>query len=485
MFGLLKKRKKENSRAVRETEEESEKDRQSSYQKIAAGSVIVDSAQESVEQAARTFEKPTQYTGNRNLYDDGIAKRNIKQRDFSSGSTVRDPYTNEQLELRKKDAKLKYGDDWQNHLAEADHITPLEQVFEIGKQEPFLSNDEIRKFANSDDNLETVSRKYNNAKRSRTNSEFVTDEEYLRKTGVDLSEKGKQTAITRGEQAEKAIRKKMKKANAKNAIETGHNAGKDAAGIAGATVATMSGIMNIVAVIRGDKSPDEAVADFAFDTGKAAATGYVMGGGLTTISYQLSNSSSKFLRGLSASRVPDNVLNLIMVTGDVLRCYAKGEISTCECILALGERGLNYATVGYSMAVGQALIPIPIIGAAIGALVGSVATSECYRELIRILETKQLEHEERLRIIAECEQMAREAKMFRVELEGYLEQYFSDYKDCFDGAFSEIQQGFQTNCPDKVIAGANRVTRKLGGNVYYENVEEFKVFLMMDSVDIL
>lgn len=34
---------------------------------------------------------------------------------------------------------------------------------------------------------------------------------------------------------------------------------------------TMSGIMNIVSVIRGEKSSDEAVADTVRDSGKAAS----------------------------------------------------------------------------------------------------------------------------------------------------------------------------------------------------------------------
>ena len=35
------------------------------------------------EEAAKTFAKPQNYTGNRNLYDIGIAKRNVKQTSFN------------------------------------------------------------------------------------------------------------------------------------------------------------------------------------------------------------------------------------------------------------------------------------------------------------------------------------------------------------------------------------------------------------------
>ena len=38
---------------------------------------------------------------------------------------------------------------------------------------------------------------------------------------------------------------------------------------------------------------------------------------------------------------------------------------------------------------------------------------------------------------------------------------------------------------DGIIAGANQITKKLGGTVYYETAAEFEEFLFDDSVDIL
>lgn len=137
------------------------------------------------------------------------------------------------------------------------------------------------------------------------------------------------------------------------------------------------------------------------------------------------------------------------------------------------------------MAVGQALIPIPVVGAAVGALVGSMLTSNYYNQLITTLQTKELEHQERLRIIAECERAAQEARAFREELEKYLQSYFREYQDCFDDALATIHTSFQMGDADGVIAGANQITRKLGGNVRYNNMSEFKNYLLDDSTDIL
>ena len=48
-----------------------------------------------------------------------------------------------------------------------------------------------------------------------------------------------------------------------------------------------------------------------------------------------------------------------------------------------------------------------------------------------------------------------------------------------------MQVGLETGDYDSVIAGSNRITQKLGGNVYFNNVEEYKSFLDSDEPDIL
>ena len=452
----------------------------------AVGLSATESARISTQQAKVVFSKPDTYTGNRKIYDSGIAKKNVKKQSFSNGGQVKDRYTGKTLELTKAKAKAKYGDNWQEHLAEGDHIVPIKKVFDKKKNDPWTTNEDIKSAVNSKDNMETVSRKFNNAKRDRSNDEFVLNEPYMDKTGIKLTEESKRKAIEANKNAEKAINNSLNKSKLKNIANTGHKAGVASAKNSGVTALTMSGIMNITAVIKGEKTAEEAISDTVIDGGKAAATGYIMGGGLTVVSHSLSNTSSKFVSALTQSSIPGKVITAVVLTGDTLKRYGNGEISTQECIMEIGEKGLNFAATGYSMAVGQALIPIPIVGAAIGALVGSTLTSQLYNQMVNSLQTKQLEHQERMRIIAECETLAKEAREFRLELESYLESYFKDYRDCFDSALSEIKISLQEGDVNGIISGANQITKKLGGNIHYETVDEFSDFLDNDLIiDIL
>ncbi len=484
MFNFLKK--KQNPNVIITFNENIDKDKDNDKEtSLQSGMIttVTESAKVSTEEAAKIFQKPSKY--DRSVIDDGMAKKNIKVEAFNSGIEVRDPYTGDILTLTRAEAMEKYGDDWTNHLAEADHKISLAQRYEDTKNKPWLSNDNIKASSNSSDNLEVVSRSYNNAKRSRSNEDFVTDDEYLEKTGVELTEEGKLKAIQSEKIAKKALQKQDFKDSVGNILNTGHSAGKNAAINAGVTGVTMSGILNLTAVIKGEKSAEDAIADTVVDSGKRAVTGYCMGGGLTTVSHTLSGSSSGFLKALSKYNVPGNVITAVMITGDTLKRYGDGEITTQECLIELGGKGLNFATTGYSMAVGQAMIPIPIVGAAVGALVGSTITSNYYNQLMITLQNKELEHQERLRIIAECEKASSEARAFRKELEAYLSEYFSEYRTCFDEALSMINSSFEIGDAEGIITGANQITRKLGGKVNYDNMDEFKNFLFDDTTDIL
>lgn len=451
---------------------------------IVTGLTATKSARVSTERLANKYAKPDTYTGNRTLYDNGAAKRQAKQDLFQQNKVVRDPYTGKELVLTISEAKARYGNDWQKHLAESDHVKPLERVYNDTKSDPWLTTDNIRDAANSSDNISVTSRHFNNPKRSRTNKEYVEDKEYLKSKGVELTEGGKERAIRDGNTAERSIQRQLNISKTKNFFTEGHNAGEEAAKATAENAITMSGIMNIVAVIKGEKEANEAIADTIKDGGKAAVTGYCMGGGLTVAAHSLSESSSPFVKTLNEYNIPGKVITAVMVTGDTLKRYANGEITTQECIVDLGSKGISFATAGTSMTIGQTLIPIPVVGAAIGALVGSVIINQYSEGILNDLKRRELEHQERLYLIKEYEMASEQARAFRQELESYLEQYFREYKDCFDEALGDIKHSFTAGNSDGVIAGANKITRKLGGKVDYENVDQYIDFINDGGIDV-
>ena len=298
------------------------------------------------------------------------------------------------------------------------------------------------------------------------------------------SSKVKRGKLTNDEALE--ARKHSVISTAKDAGKIAHQAGVEGAKFGGAFAGAMSGVYNIKALIDGEKSLDETLIDTALDTGKGALTGYVVSGGTALAGKTIQNVLGKFSTQLVAdASLPGKIITAVMITGKSLGKYLNGEISTSECLLEIGENGLNVATAGYGAMVGQAVIPIPVVGAAVGAAVATILTSSLYQNLINSLNNDLLEHEERVRIQAECKVAAEEARKFRGELEKYLADYFQGFKDCFDEAFAILDNAFIAGDADGMIAGANMITGKLGSNVPYNNMVEAMAFFASDEIDII
>ena len=491
MFDFFKKHKTKSTEVALKHDEEDD-----SKSKIGVGIALGSSIRSSPAQANVKYSRPDYNPQTRKqFYDNGSAHKKAIDDAFASGNTVRDPYSGTELLKKQRDAKMQYGEDWQSHAAEADHIDPLSQIAKRTKKNPFLTTDDVREIGNSDDNFQVLSRKLNQGskgvgKGGSTQQEWADDAARMEgladniETGESIDGVSKRIKDT-GRIAEKRNNRRAFKKSVKNAVETANEAGKAGAKNAGTTALTMSGIMNVVSVIKGEKSGEDAIVDTVKDGGQAAVTGYAIGGGMTVVSQTLSYSSSEFVQALAKNNVPGKIITAAMVTGDTLKKWGEGEITTQECLIQLGDKGLNMATMGYSMAVGQTLIPIPIVGGAVGALVGSMLTSNLYNNLINDLQTKQFEHEERMRIIEECNAAAEQARAFRAELESYLDSYFQEYRTCFDSVLSSMRLAYETGDADGVVAGANDITRKLGGEVQFETVSEFKDFLDSDEDFIL
>lgn len=491
LFDIFKKGKSKTTEVVLGNDEDDD-----SKSMIGVGVALDSSIQSSIVQANDKYSRPDYNPQTRKqFYDDSRAHKKAIEDVFSGGKKVRDPYSGAELVKKQQDAKMQFGEDWQNHAAEADHIDPLSQIAKRTKKNPFLTTDDVKEIGNADDNFQVLSRKLNQGskevgKGGSTQKEWADDSTKMEgladniESGESIGEVSKRIKDT-GKAAEKRNNSRAFKKGIKNAVGTAHEAGRVSAQNAGVTALTMSGIMNVVSVIKGEKSGEDAIVDTVKDGGKAAVTGYAMGGGMTVVSQTLSYSSSEFVQALAKNNVPGKVITAVLITGDTLKKWGDGEITTQECLIQLGDKGLNMSTMGYSMAVGQALIPIPIVGGAVGALVGSMLASNLYNGLINELQTKQLEHAERERIIAECKIATERARAYRAELESYLNSYFEEYRTCFDSALSSMQLAYEMGDADGVIAGANDITRKLGGEVKFETVSEFKSFLDSDEDDVL
>ena len=444
-----------------------------------------ESARVSAEIAARRFSKPQDYTGSRTLYDSGTAKRQAKMSAFSSGAEVRDTYTGETLTLTRAEAKARFGADWQKHLAESDHIHPLERIHSEHKSDAFITNENIRDAANSSDNMEVTSRQLNNAKRSRTNEEFMRDSEYRKRKGITLSEESERRAVRRGSEAKSSVDRQLFGDSVRNVASTFHNAGLAGAKYAGASALTAAGIMNAVAVLKGEKDAGEAITDTLKAGGAGALTGYLTSGGLTVLSQKLSCVSNELLKRIASSNLPGQIVTAVMTVGGTLKRYASGEIDTGEFILELGEKGAGFAAGSYGFAVGQALIPIPVVGGIVGSMVGYALSGAFYGSLAESLNAARFAHDERVRIERECAEAVKRIREFRARMEELISEYLTGHIKAFHEAFDTMKEALGVGDVDGFISGANMITKKLGGRVQFEDMGGFDALMMGEEAFVL
>ncbi|WP_418247916.1 hypothetical protein [Dialister invisus] len=436
----------------------------------AAGLAAGNSVNASVERLGQVFAKPEKY--DRKLYDSPSAKINAKKEAFLKGNP-KDPYTNKRLELRKQDAKLKYGKDWQSHLAESDHTVSLKKVHGEYRKDSWMTNEDIKEVANSKENLKVINRKLNNVKRSRTNEELVEDKEYLKKKGIKLSAKAEAQMMEDSRAAREHIRREAAVKQVKNAATAFHQSGVNAACSAGTMTATVSTMQNMIAVLKGEKKAEDALKDIAVETGRSGAVAYAVGGALTTVSHTLSSSSSEFVKALAKSNVPGKVVSSVMATGDLLYRYAKSEISTADCILGLGERGTGMLASGYSAALGQALIPIPFVGAAVGAMVGTAVSGGMWNSLKQSAENAKLAQEEYERVKVECDRLIAQMRYEKKIFEEATGKLFAERAIAINEGFNIFYVASSESDFDKMGRGLERIAEAFGKTIGVCTFDEF------------
>ena len=268
----------------------------------------------------------------------------------------------------------------------------------------------------------------------------------------------------------------------KDIAKISHRAGFEQAKYGFALSGGISLIKNVVAVTKGEKTAKDAALDVAVDSGKGAVTAYTTAFAGSVIKAGMQNSKSSLVRTLSKSNAPAMMVTSTIGLAKSMTRYFKGEISGADCLLEIGEKGTSNIGAAMFTVVGQAAIPIPVVGALVGSMVGYAMTSAFYGNLTSALKEAEIAHENRIRIEKECEEAISMIQQYRAEMNAYVQRYLMHYNTIFNDAFMQMDDAFLSNDIDKFIDGANKITRALGGTEQFENMSEFDTFMNSSEV---
>ena len=424
--------------------------------------------------------KNTQYqNAGSSLFRNGSQQKTLDET-FKHTDSVKDPYTGNTLYRDKDLAMQNYGSEYTSHTPNADHTVPIDYLHDKHKDNPFLEVEDLKEIVNQNDNFQVISEKVNKSKGKKSTDEFLSDKQKREELGI--SDARAKTQRRKAKEVENSLENDLTKATIKRAAGHFHSAGKNGAIAAGSAVAIQSGIMNFVAVCKGEKNIKDAVLDTSLSTIKAAGTGYLTSGSFAVINRWLCSSNSPFIQALGKSNMPAKVVTGAMVIGGSVVAFCQGKITAKECMTKIAQNSAEFAVVGESSVIGQALIPIPVDGAVIGSMVGMALTSFVFGNTQRNLE-KEREFSKRAQIRSQCDQMLEQMRVYEAELDSYLNKYFSDLYSFFKDSIDDLKEAMLSGNNDNVIASSNKFILGMGGSIEYSNTKEFKQFLTDSEED--
>lgn len=289
----------------------------------------------------------------------------------------------------------------------------------------------------------------------------------------------KDSGVSNDEAMEARLHPKI--STAKDVVKVAHRAGLEQAVYGAAIGGGISMVKNIVAVVKGDKNPEEAGLSLIKDTGVAAGTSYATAFAGSVIKGGMQNSASTTVQSLAKTNLAATIVTTTLETGKTLKSYFTGDISGLECLEELGEKGVGQLSAAMFAAAGQILIPVPVVGAMIGSMVGYALSSACYKELLGALKEAKLAHEERMRIEKECEEAIKMIVQFREEMNESIEKYLKDMRKTFSTELENAEKAIWNDDIDAFISAANNMSVKLGKKPQFNTFKEFDAFMETET----
>ncbi len=264
---------------------------------------------------------------------------------------------------------------------------------------------------------------------------------------------------------------------AKDIVRVAHRAGVEQLKMGAAIGGGMSLARNLVDVYRGKKTIGEAVKSVAIDTSGAAAGAYGVAFTGAVIKGTAQNSASSYVRTLAKSSLPAYIATATFEIGKTMAQFFSGKIDGAQCVEELGVKGYCMTSSAMYAAIGQVAIPIPIVGAMAGSMLGYFIGSASYRELKDSLKMAKLAREARIRIERECEEAIALVKECRAELQANIDKYLENKKAFFEVTFNSVKECLELGDIDGYIAGTNEMIRHLGGTPQYSSKAEFDALM--------
>ncbi|KWT68280.1 hypothetical protein [Comamonas testosteroni] len=272
-------------------------------------------------------------------------------------------------------------------------------------------------------------------------------------------------------------RKHPELATALDIARTSHGAGVEAAKYGAAVGACISTLRNIFECAQGKKDIKDVMVSVASDTGKAATLGYATGFAGSAIKGTLQQSSSGTLRALSATNAPALAVSICLSLGSSVKRYVTGEITEADLLIEVGEKGSGMLSGGMMAALGQIAIPIPVVGAAIGGMIGYAMSSLFYQSALDAARGAELSAQ----MLKRTQAIEKAARDRLASEQAQLDAFFAKELPELHSRTQALGMLLSSNTnvsADDMSAAINDFAVLLGQKLQFQNMQEFEEFML-------
>ncbi len=278
-------------------------------------------------------------------------------------------------------------------------------------------------------------------------------------------------SITKAEAIEARLNPKL--STAKDVASVSHQAGMNAAQTGALISGSVSLVTNVWECFVNGKDPIKAIKHTAIATLKGGALSYGSTFASSSLGGLMQSSANKIIQSLGKGSVPAMIVGACVANATVLTRYFSGKIDGKELLKQLGKANTTLVSSGAMAFAGQALIPIPVVGALIGGFVGAVLSETCFNALLKAREEAKLARQRRIEIERECREIIKLLEIYQNQFKEVFEKYFHETTKFFNQNFDELERVLYAGDADLAIGVNNKIQERLGQKPLFNNTQEF------------
>lgn len=269
-------------------------------------------------------------------------------------------------------------------------------------------------------------------------------------------------------------------ATLRDIARTGHRAGIEGARYGALIGGCASLLKHAFAAAQGKCDVRQATNGVAVDAAKAGVMGYATAATGATIKAVMQQSGNQAVRTLANTSAPTLVVNICLSLGSSIKRYIAGELTETQLLIEVGEKGSGMLSSGMMAALGQVVIPVPFVGAAIGGMVGYTLSSLFYQSAVDTARGAEMSRVNlsRVRAIeaAARERIAEEQAALNAFVQSELPQLFQETRQLFVAMDTPATGGI-----DALSAAVNQYAGLLGKQLQFQTLSEFDAFMASDD----